>query len=669
MFGLLLGVCFLAYNNSLHNPFMMDDHQAFSDVKLKNIKFLPNSFIYTSQNIGHGEAFVESGEYYRPMAYVISLLSYQAFGDGPFGYHVLNLFLYTLMCFTIYIFIELFFKDKILAFVTGILFALHPINVFFVDYCTSGIHSIRFIFMFLSVIFFLKTLDGAHRNIFYVISLLCFAVALMCHETSIVLPFYILFTSIFVTKNNVKKAVFKAWPHFLMLLFYLFFRFPHTIVPVNLSNSFNQVGLSGFISLIGTFSKLIYLYFSKLLFPDFIVFGWNILPTNKFIFIWSAGLLLLCAAWTMLLRANAKGLPFFCATWMMLGFLPVTAASMSLPKLGLIIEPQWLSFSSIGFFLFIAWGVLRLYARASKWLAFLLFFILIIGWGMITRYNNWIWGDEIRYFDFWKENIEGFKSTGNDFAMGNIYLNKNDYNLARYYYRKVAQSGLPEYSAAVYSNLGLIDMRQGHLDQAKEEFLLSIQGNPNNFFALNNLAAIYIDRLDYKPAKWFLLRSLELNKYSIEARLNLANIFEKELNDKDAIINYKENLNVVPFEEHSLLGLIRIYVRMNVEKDVRTYSQQLIAHTKNPVILTGLGSILAESGRLSMASEAFSQAMRIDPRYKQAFLEAGKLLANVRMYSEAIREWQIGERIDPKDQDFKNNIAKAMVLKSKLASH
>jgi len=654
--GVLLALCFLTYNNSLHNPFMIDDHTILTDVKLKNIKFLLNSFIYPSSSTSQGETFNNSGEYYRPMAYVISMLSYQAFGNEPYGYHVLNLCLFTLMCFTLYVFIDVFFKDRALAVVTSILFAVHPINVLFVNYNTSGIQSVRFILMFLSAIFFLKAAGGVQKSLSYSISLICFAIALLCHETSMVLPFYILFLSILVSKDGFKGAVFGTWPYFLMLLSYLLFR----VLVIGMPAAHPQP----FLPEIGAFSKLIYLYLSKLLFPDFIPLGWNVLLTGKYHIVWIAGLFILLLGWYRTYRAGVKSMPFFCATWLMLGFLPVTAACMSRPSFGLIIEPHWLTFSSVGFFLFISWAGLKFFEGRHKLTAGLLYVFLLANFISISRYNNWIWGNEIRYYDYWKANIEGYHSHGNDFEMGNIYLTRKDYHLARYYFEKVAKSGLPEFKAPVYSNLGLIEVYQGHIEQAKKDFLTSINSDPDSISALNNLAMIYISQSDYKKARSLLSHALELDKYSIESRLNLAYILEKEGDLQGAIGEYKVNLNTVPYEARSLLALIRIDVQLKDVNGVLDHSSQLITHCQDPAVLTELGSFLAQSGQLPVAYDAFDHAIRIDPLYKQAYLEAGKLLANVQRYDEAIRVWKMGERIDPRDREFEDNIQKAMKLRS-----
>jgi tetratricopeptide (TPR) repeat protein len=455
-----------------------------------------------------------------------------------------------------------------------------------------------------------------------------------------------------------------------MFLVFMIFRSQFTPIPGHLSAGITHFDLPRLILTIAAFSRIIYLYFSKLLFPDFIIFGWNTLLPDKFFFIWIAGLLILLAGWYRLYKANSKSMSFFCATWMMIGFLPVTIASLSIPKLGLIIEPQWLTFSSIGFFLFIAWAGLRLYTAQNKKIVGVSFIFLVLILMSVTRFNNWIWQDEVRYYDFWQENIEGFNgSHGYDLTMGNIYLNKKNYGLARHYYLKVLRSGQPYYSAIVYSNLGLIDFRLGNLDQAKEEFLMSIKSNPNDPFALNNLAVIYKNQSNYKLAEAYLLRALALDKYSIESRLNLAYIYEKESKYKEAIWLYKQNLNIVPYEELSLLALVNDCLRTGDGTSVEQYSRLLIDHSRDPAYLTELGSVLAQSGLSSTASDAFSQAIRVDPRYKQAYLEGGKLLANSRKYSEAIRVWQIGESIDPKDPNFGEDIARAMVLRSNDVSH
>ena len=646
---------------------MLDDYNAFfSDDKLKNIRFLFNAFIPPSQNLDHGEVFNLSGLYYRPMLFIISMLSYLILGHEPYGYHLLNLFLFTLMCFTLYVFINQLFRDKALALITSILFAVHPINVLYVNYNTSTIESLKFIFMFLSIIFFLKNREGEPKRIYYLLSLICFGVALLCHETSFVLPFYILFLSIYVSNKGIKEAILKTWGYFLILSLFLIFLFHCTHLRDQVSTGPIIFNLHGVFSIIATFSKLIYLYFTKLLFPDFIMFDWNIFFIKEpvLILIWASGLFVLLLGWLILLRSDAKSMPFFCATWILLGFLPVAAASMTNFKLGLIIEPHWLTFSCIGFFLFIAWAGLKLYGHLNKMFLRGLFVVVLIVWGLITHYNNWIWGDQIRFYDFWLANMDsnGVKLCLDDLDLGYFYLNNKNVFMAQYFFRKAVKHGTPKELAIAYDNLGLLDFQEGNLNKAKGEYFLSIVNNPYNAFALNNLTAIYLNQQNYKVARVFALEALKENKYSVEARLNLALTYVKESKFNEAIKLYQENLDIVPFEEQSLFNLVHAYAQIGNLTKVKECSQLMIEHSRSSFYLTQLGGLLDGLGQFLLSFEAFDQAVHIDPEYSDAYLSMGNLFAGLRKYKEAIHIWQIGQGIAPKELRFKENIKKLTTM-------
>ena len=74
---------------------------------------------------------------------------------------------------------------------------------------------------------------------------------------------------------------------------------------------------------------------------------------------------------------------------------------------------------------------------------------------------------------------------------------------------------------------------------------------------------------------------------------------------------------------------------------------------------------MAQNGAVDIALDSFIKALRVAPDYKEAYLEAGTLLGNLGQYDKAVHIWELGSRIDPSDQRFKNDIAKAIELKSK----
>ena len=75
---------------------------------------------------------------------------------------------------------------------------------------------------------------------------------------------------------------------------------------------------------------------------------------------------------------------------------------------------------------------------------------------------------------------------------------------------------------------------------------------------------------------------------------------------------------------------------------------------------------MAQNNAVDVAIDSYIKAMRVAPDYKEAYLAAGTLLGNVGQYDQAIHLWELGLKIDPLDQRFKQDIAEAIRLKSKI---
>src|SRR3989338_6423431 len=88
---LLGALCLLAYANSLHHDFMIDDYLVvLQDHKVNNIKYFFDHFIPGQKFSGDYAPYM----YYRPLAHITVLFNRLMFGDNPFGYHFVNLLLF-----------------------------------------------------------------------------------------------------------------------------------------------------------------------------------------------------------------------------------------------------------------------------------------------------------------------------------------------------------------------------------------------------------------------------------------------------------------------------------------------------------------------------------------------------------------------------------------------
>jgi tetratricopeptide (TPR) repeat protein len=160
-------------------------------------------------------------------------------------------------------------------------------------------------------------------------------------------------------------------------------------------------------------------------------------------------------------------------------------------------------------------------------------------------------GDEYNYYFYWSQQIKPLPDINYRY-LADLYAKKKEYGQARYYFLKSLDKN---HDAVIYYNLGVIDAGQGHMTQAKEEFLLSVNIDPHYSSAYNNLGVIYFNEGDYKSAKDAFLKTIQLNKYCIEARSNLGLISLMQSDFKGAINYYQANLDIVPNDKASLSGL------------------------------------------------------------------------------------------------------------------
>ena len=165
-----------------------------------------------------------------------------------------------------------------------------------------------------------------------------------------------------------------------------------------------------FIQFLATYAKLVFWYLFKLFTLIGIPLKWAtpIVHEKTFFWILSFSALLGWIIWSLYYYRNQK-IVLVSLIWLFLGFLPVTLACFFEPSAGLVIEPHWLIFSSIGFFLLLSLCLQHLQSKLPRqlWITIILF--LVFGWGLTSRHYNWLWADEIRYCKFWLTQAPAFK--------------------------------------------------------------------------------------------------------------------------------------------------------------------------------------------------------------------------------------------------------------------
>lgn len=122
----LVIVTTISFGRSLNHQFVWDDQPIISEnLHLRNIDNIPSFFFPSYWKYNHPGT---KGQY-RPLRTVSFALSYHFWKFRPFGYHITNLILHVLNVLLVYLAVAALFKQPAVAFLTALLFALHPIHV------------------------------------------------------------------------------------------------------------------------------------------------------------------------------------------------------------------------------------------------------------------------------------------------------------------------------------------------------------------------------------------------------------------------------------------------------------------------------------------------------------------------------------------------------------
>lgn len=154
-----------------------------------------------------GSKFVDIAKFFRPVATLSYTFDYTVWSLNPFGYQLTNLLLNSMVaCLIVVVMYQLSKGNTLFAWLSGVIFAIHPVLVESVPATDRRHDIIAAVFLLLSISFFLKcavTDTGKRWLIFF--SLLFYVSALGSKETAIILP-ALIFVQIYIYSNSPSRS-------------------------------------------------------------------------------------------------------------------------------------------------------------------------------------------------------------------------------------------------------------------------------------------------------------------------------------------------------------------------------------------------------------------------------------------------------------------------------
>jgi tetratricopeptide (TPR) repeat protein len=209
LFAIVALITVLVYFNSLNNQFLNDWDDGTYVTNNPDIKpALDNSLVknaFTKFSNGH----------YHPLTTISYGLEYKLFGSEAKPFHVFNLIFHLIATLLVFVFIKLLNGESVVAFITSLLFAIHPMHVESVAWISDRKDLLCTIYFVGALCVYLLYIKKGGTK-FYIFTFLLFIAALLSKAMAITLPFVLLVIDYFKDRKISQKVIVEKIP-FLVL--------------------------------------------------------------------------------------------------------------------------------------------------------------------------------------------------------------------------------------------------------------------------------------------------------------------------------------------------------------------------------------------------------------------------------------------------------------------
>jgi tetratricopeptide (TPR) repeat protein len=549
-------VALIAYANSFHVPFQLDDVDSMLDKPY--VRDIGQFFDFSSPQ------WSDHGLRMRTVGYFTFALNYLFNGPDVTGYHIVNLSIHIINGLLLYLLVLLSFRTPVLgssplkgsagtiALFVALLFVAHPVQTQAVTYIVQRLASLAALFYLLSFVSYVawrlsrepETAVSSRRRgwFFYALSIVAAVLAMKTKEIAFTLPVMIALYEFLFMKGDVKKRIVFLIPLLLTLL----------IIPMGLIGYGKPIGeaigdvskvtrvesvmprwayLATELRVIVTYVRLLFFPVNQSLdyyYPKFHSFlePQVFLSFLFLLSIFGVGVYLLYrsrADRTGRHRGVALRLVAFGIFWF---FIALSVESSVIPITDVIFEHR-LYLPSAGFFMAAVTAVflIREKLRASHRkavIAVLCVCIVCLTGLTYSRNGVWhseasLWGDVVRKYPMDARGHHG---------LGLAYQREGKLDKAIEQYRIAVR--LKPTMAEAHDNLGIVYAMKGELGNAVAEFQLALHSNPLSANAYNNLGTAYVRMGLLDKAIEYYKMAIALKPDDVRYQKFLAEAYEKK---------------------------------------------------------------------------------------------------------------------------------------------
>jgi tetratricopeptide (TPR) repeat protein len=203
--------------------------------------------------------FNQGGDFYRPLQNLSFMADAHLSGAEGWGYYLTNIILHGITCSLLYYLLTLIGKERKIAFLLALLFAVHPLFVQTVAWAPSRGDMLMTAFGLLSFVAWLRFLKSGNY-LFLALHALAFGCALFSKEPAIFIPAVCyLWYFLFEREKKIKPAILILPLLVYAILIALFFYIRNVVVQISVPHG--QIGLLTLLEHLRTIPELLFKFF------------------------------------------------------------------------------------------------------------------------------------------------------------------------------------------------------------------------------------------------------------------------------------------------------------------------------------------------------------------------------------------------------------------------
>ena len=579
---LLMLVCALYYN-ALENEFHYDDfHSIVYNPHIRELSNLPAFFSDPSLfSVDPRQAM------YRPLLLVSYGVNYALAGLDPTGYHLFNGVLHAANVILVLLLARGLGLGVIPAFVTALLFAVHPLNSEVVHYASSRSEALMAFFFLLASWAYTRYGQSQSRG-WYGLALLCGSLALLCKSVAVVIVMVLPLCDWLGGRDAVRR--WKCYLPFVVIglcyaAFTRQFLSKALLAPVRPLDAqfYTQVKAAVYYAFVGITPVELsaeHQFFPSGSLADPAVLG--------------AGLLLGSLGW--ILWRQRRRFPVFAMAWTAI----LLAPTFVVPLIVLVNEHR-LYLAMVGWCLALGWIWQTLVVRRQRVaLSGLAMYTILLAF--LTLERGRVWSDELALWD--DAAAKAPKMLRPHLRLGDALRQRGRLPEAEgaYLHALMLRPDHP----ATRNNLGVLYKGQGRLAEAEAQFRALLLVSPDIIHARLNLADLLLRQGAWRQAETEYLRALEFSDTGGQAQKKLA--------------------------------LIALQFKADPARAL-AYAERSLALAPDAAVWTTQGVALRALGRVADAEIAYGEALTLEPESADTWFNLGNLYRDLGQQDKALEAY------------------------------